>query len=41
MSDNDIKKLDYCVKETGMNKAEIVRKGIDMVYQEITKKKKE
>lgn len=41
LSDNDIKKLDYCVKETGMNKAEIVRKGIDMVYQEITKKKKE
>lgn len=38
LSDNDIEKLNYCVKETGMSKAEIVRKGIDMVYREITKK---
>ena len=31
LSDNDIEKLNYCVKETGMSK------GIDMVYREITK----
>ena len=38
LSDGDIEKLNYCVKETGMSKAEIVRKGIDMIYQQITKK---
>ena len=38
LSDDDIEKLDYCVKKTGMSKAEIVRRGIDMVYQEILKK---
>lgn len=38
LSDNDIEKLNYCVKETGMSKAEIVRKGIDLVYREIIKK---
>lgn len=38
LSDNDIEKLNYCAKKTGMSKAEIVRKGIDLVYQQITKK---
>lgn len=38
LSDGDIKKLNYCVEKTGMSKAEIVRKGIDMVYREIAKK---
>lgn len=38
LSDNDIKKLEYCVKETGKSKAEIVREGIDLVYQKIAKK---
>lgn len=35
LSDNDIQKLDYCSKQTGMSRAEIVRKGIDLVYQQI------
>lgn len=38
LSDSDIEKLNYCAEKTGMSKAEIVRKGIDMVYQQITKK---
>lgn len=38
LSDDDIEKLDYCAEKTGMSRAEIVRKGIDMVYQEICKK---
>jgi len=38
LSDKDIEKLNFCVEQTGMSKAEIVRKGIDMVYQEINKK---
>ena len=38
LSDNDIEKLKYCVEKTGMTKTDIVRKGIDLVYQQITKK---
>lgn len=38
LSDSDNEKLNYCAEKTGMSKAEIVRKGIDMVYREITKK---
>ena len=38
LSDKDIEKLDYCAKETGLSKAEIVRQGIDLVYQKVTKK---
>lgn len=37
MSENDLEKLDYCAKQTGMSKSEIIRKGIDKVYQEIKK----
>lgn len=37
LSNNDIEKLNYYVKETGISKAEIVGKGIGMVYQQITK----
>lgn len=39
LSDNDTAKLNYCAEKTGMSKAEIVRKGIDLVYQEVTKSK--
>lgn len=35
LSDNDIEKLNYCVKETGMSKAEIVRKSIEKFYNEL------
>lgn len=38
LSDDDIKKLDYCMTQTGMTKTDIVRKGIDLVYQEIIQK---
>lgn len=38
LSDNDIEKLEFCVRETGMTKTDIIRKGIDLVYQGITKK---
>lgn len=37
LSQNDIEKLEYCSKETGKTKAEIIRKGIDKVYNEIKK----
>lgn len=37
MSDKDIEKLEYCCKETGMTKADVIRKGIEMVYKELKK----
>lgn len=37
-SDKDIEKLDFCAKQNGTSKTEIIRKGIDLVYQETTKK---
>lgn len=38
LSDNDIEKLKFCVEKTGMNKVDVIRKGIDLVYQEIIQK---
>jgi len=38
LSDNDVKKLEICIQKTGMTKTDIIRKGIDLVYQEVTKK---
>lgn len=35
LSDNDINKLNYCVEKTGMKKVDVIRKGIDLVYNEI------
>lgn len=39
LSDGDMQKLDICIKETGLTATDIIRKGIDLVYQEVTKKK--
>jgi predicted DNA-binding protein len=33
-----LEKLNYCSEKTGMTKADIIRKGIDLVYNEVTKK---
>lgn len=35
ISKEDRQKLDYCMKHTNKNKSEIVREGIDRVYQKI------
>lgn len=37
LSENDVKKLEYCCKETGKKKSEIIRDGIDKVYKELKK----
>lgn len=39
LSDDDIKKLNICISETGLTATDIIRKGIDLVYQEVIKKK--
>lgn len=38
LSDDDIEKLEYCYQKTKLSKAEILRKGLDMVYNELQKK---
>lgn len=38
LSDSDIGKLNYCVSKTGMKKVDVVRKGIDKVYEEVKEK---
>lgn len=37
LSDDDMMKLNYCMEKTGMNKTEVIRKGIEMVYNELKK----
>lgn len=37
MSDEDIKRLEYCAEKTGLTKAEIIRQGIKEVYEKIRK----
>lgn len=37
MSDNDVERLEYCCKVTGMTKADVIRKGIEKVYEELKK----
>lgn len=38
LSNDDLNKLEYCYQETGLSKAEILRKGLDLVYMELKKK---
>lgn len=36
MDDAEVEKLEYLSKVTGMTKAEVIRKGIDIVFKEVT-----
>lgn len=40
VSDADLEKLDYCAKVLGLAKAEIIRQGIDRMYEEARQKDK-
>lgn len=33
LTDSERDKLDFCAKKTGLTKADIIRKGIELVYQ--------
>ncbi len=35
LSDDDIIKLEYCCQQTKLSKAEILRQGLDLVYQKL------
>lgn len=36
LSDNDIEKLSYCANQARTSKADIVRKGIEKIYNELS-----
>lgn len=38
LTDGEAEKLEYCAKITRMTKADVIRRGIDLVYAQITKK---
>ena len=37
LSEEDIKRLEYCSEKTGMKKSEIIRLGIKEVYEKLKK----
>lgn len=37
VSEDDTKRLEYCCKVTGKNQSEIIRTGIEKVYNELKK----
>ena len=39
LSDSEVKKLEFCHKKTNLSKGEIVRQGIDRVYQSLIEEK--
>lgn len=38
LTDSELSKLEYCSEKTGLTKADVIRRGIDMVYAEVTKR---
>lgn len=37
LSEDDVKRLEYCHQKTGFTKSEIIRKGIQEVYNKLKK----
>lgn len=37
MSDKEVARLEYCCKVTGLSKADVIRKGIERIYEEVKK----
>lgn len=38
MSDAELKKLEFCCEKLGLSKSEVIRAGIETMYQEALKK---
>lgn len=38
LSDREVEMLEVCCRKTGLSKSDIVRKGIEKIYKEVTKK---
>ena len=41
LSDSEVEKLEFCHKQTDLSKGEIVRQGIDRVYQSLLNPEKD
>lgn len=39
LSDSDLERLDYCCKALGLTKAEVIRQGIEAMYEKARKQK--
>lgn len=39
LSEEDVKRLEYCAEKTGLTKAEIIRQGIKEVYEKLQQSK--
>lgn len=37
LSDEELRKLEICCQKTGLSKAEVIRKGIEKLYEELNK----
>lgn len=37
LSEDDMKKIQFCMEVTGMSKTDVIRQGIDEVYQKVKK----
>lgn len=37
LSESDMKKVSFCMNKTGMSKTDVIRMGIDEVYQKLKK----
>lgn len=38
ISEREIEMLEFCCKKAGMTKADVIRRGIELVYKELTEK---
>lgn len=38
MTDEEVKKLEFCCRKTGLNKTEVILQGIEKVYNEVKDK---
>lgn len=38
ISERESEMLEFCCKKTGLTKADVIRRGIELVYKELTEK---
>lgn len=38
LSNDELAKIEFCMKQTGMTKTGVIRAGIQLVYEQITKR---
>jgi hypothetical protein len=38
LSNDDVERIEYCVKNSDMSETDVIRKGIELVYRQIVEK---